>query len=135
MDCYENAFEHNELFTSQKQSIITLLEKKGKNRMLLENWRPIALLNFDYKLLTKCLSNRIQSYLPRLIHPNQAGFVKGRFIGDAVRIIQDLIEYTDKKNLPGLLLFIDFEKAFDALEWNFVWKVFEKYNFGDSFLK
>ena len=135
IDCYEYAYIHNELSTSQKQGIITLLEKTGKDRMNLKNWRPISLLNFDYKLLTKLLSVRVQKYLPGLIHPNQAGFVKGRFIGDAIRIIQDLIEYTDKKNLPGILLFIDFEKAFDTIEWNFIWKVFKRFNFGDSFIR
>jgi len=61
--------------------------------------------------------------------------VKGRFIGDAVRNIQDLLEFTNKKDIPGLLLFIDFEKAFDTLEWNYMWKVFERFNFGNSFIK
>ena len=135
IDCYQYAFEKNELSTSQKQSIITLLEKTGKNRLDLGNWRPISLLNFDYKLLTKLLSSRMQEYLPRLINSNQAGFVKGRFIGDTIRIIQDLIEYTHIKNLPGLLLFIDFEKAFDTIEWKFIWKVFETFNFGNSYIK
>ena len=103
--------------------------------MHLENWRPISLLNFDYKLLTKLLSFRIKKYLPQLIHPNQVGFVKGRYIGDAIRIVQDLIEYTDKKNIPGLLLFIDFEKAFDTVEWKFVWQVFKRFNFGEVLIK
>ena len=134
-DCYQYAYEKNELSTSQKQSIITLLEKPGKNRLDLGNWRPISLLNFDYKLLTKILSSRMQEYLPRLINSNQAGFVKGRFIGDTIRIIQDLIEYTNIKDLPGLLLFIDFEKAFDTIEWKFIWKVFESFNFGNSYIK
>jgi len=46
-----------------------------------------------------------------------------------------MLEYTDQKDLPGLLLFIDFEKAFNTLEWKFIWKVFEKFNFGKSFMK
>lgn len=135
LDCFLYSFDKDELSNSQKQSLITLLEKPGKNRMHLENWRPISLLNFDYKILTKLLSYRIQKYLPKLIHPNQSGFVKGRFIGDAVRIIQDMLEFTNKKDIPGLLLFIDFEKAFDTIEWNFIWKAFERYNFGNSFIK
>ena len=88
MECFEYAFEHNELSTSQKQGVITLLEKQGKNRKNLENWRPISLLNFDYKLLTKLLSNRIKEFLPQLIHPNQVGFIKGRFIGDAKELFK-----------------------------------------------
>ena len=135
MESFKYAFVHKELSTSQKQGVITLLEKQGKNRKHLENWRPISLLNFDYKLLTKLLSNRIKEFLPQLIHPNQVGFIKGRFIGDAIRIIQDLIEYTNLKDIPGLLLFIDFEKAFDTLEWKFIWQVFEKFNFGNTFIR
>ena len=77
----------------------------------------------------------MQEYLPLLINLNQAGFFKGRFIGDTIRIIQDLIEYTNIKDLPGLLLFIDFEKAFDTKVWKFIWKMFESFNFGNSFIK
>lgn len=73
LDCFLYSFDKDELSNSQKQSLITLLEKPGKNQMHLENWRPISLINFDYKILTKLLSYRIQKYLPKLIHPNQMG--------------------------------------------------------------
>ena len=76
MECFEYAFEHNELSTSQKQGVITLLEKQGKNRKHLENWRPISLLNFDYKLLTKLLSNRIKEFLPQLNPSKPSWFYK-----------------------------------------------------------
>ena len=114
---FNAAYNAGELTISQRQALITLIEKTGKDRESLKNWRPISLLNLDYKLLSKSISIRMQQYLPKLIHQNQSGFVKGRFIGDSVRIIQDLMAYMDQKKLNGILLFVDFEKAFDTIEW------------------
>ena len=131
---YNAAFQEGELSTSQRQAIITLISK-GKDREKLKNWRPISLLNLDYKILSKTLSVRLQKYLPKLIHHNQSGFVKGRFIGDAIRSIQDIMSYTNQKKLNGILLFIDFEKAFDTIELPFLRKVLKKFNFGENFVQ
>ena len=65
----------------------------------------------------------------------KTGFVKGRFIGQNVRLLNDIIEYADAKKLPGILLFIDFRKAFDTIEWNFIHKCIELYNFGPNIRK
>jgi len=54
--------------------------------------------------------------LPRLIHSEQTGFIKGRFIGQNIRLFNDLMEYTEDQKVPGILLFADFEKAFDTIE-------------------
>ena len=61
---------------SQKQAVITLIEKKGKDRSLLENWRPISLVNVDTKIMTKAIAWRIKTVLPDIIHQNQTGYVK-----------------------------------------------------------
>ena len=63
---------------SQKQAIITLIEKKGKDRSLLENWRPISLINVDAKIMTKMIAARIKNVLPNIIHHNQTGFIEER---------------------------------------------------------
>ena len=84
--------------------------------MVLSNWRSITLLNVDYKILARAIAKRIESKLPKLVHPDQTGFVKGRYIGQNVRLLNDLMEFTESNKLPGILLFIDFEKAFDTLE-------------------
>ena len=101
---YHAAFEKGELTVSQRQAIITLLEKPGKDRQLLKNWRPISLLNLDYKILSKTLSLRIQKYLPNLIHENQSGFVEGRYIGDSVRAVQDMMAFTELNKKDGIFL-------------------------------
>ena len=96
------------------------------------NWRPISLLNIDYKILTKALSKRIEKYLPKLINSDQTGFVKGRYIGQNIRLLSDIMEYLDAKKTSGLLLFIDFEKAFDSPEWDFITKALNAFNFGPN---
>ena len=101
---------------SQKQALIILIEKKRKNRNYLENWRPISLINIDDKIASKVIAARIIKVLPEIIHTNQTDYVKDRFIGEAARPIIDVMEYTKQQNISGILLFIDFEKAFDSID-------------------
>ena len=70
--------------------------------------------------------------MPRVIDNDQTGFLKNRFIGENIRLVDSVINYANIKKIPGLLLFIDFEKAFDSLEWSFIEKTLNYYNFGSS---
>ena len=65
--------------------------------------------------MSKIIASRIKSVLPNIIHHNQTGYVKDRFIGETIQSIYDIMDYTVKENIPGLLIFIDFEKAFDSV--------------------
>ena len=89
MDCINESFEKGEMSSSQKQAIITLTEKKEIDRSFLENWRPISLVNVDTKIMTNVIASRIKNILPDIIHPNQTGYVKDRFIGETIRSIYD----------------------------------------------
>lgn len=82
----------------------------------MENWRPISLVNVDAKIMSKVIATRIKNVLPDIIHRNQSGFVKDCYIGETVRSIFDLMDFTLKENIPGLMIFIDFHKAFDSVE-------------------
>ena len=121
------------LSVEQCRGIISLLSKKDKDRLYLTNWRPISLLNMDYKIGAKVLAKRIQPLLTKLINPNQSGYVKGRYIGENIRNIIDIMQYTDFQDIPGLILLIDFEKAYDSLEWNYIDEALEARNFGPQF--
>ena len=123
----------SELPTSLRRGVITLLHKRNKDPLLIKNWRPVSLLNVDYKLFTKCLAVRVQSTISSLIHYDQKGFIKGRYIGENIRQIEDTLEYTNKKDKTGILLLMDFEKAFDSIEWKYMDKVLEVFNFGQEF--
>ena len=85
--------------------------------------------------MSKVIASRIKSVLPNIIHHNQTGYVKDRFIGETIRSIYDIMDYTVEENIPGLLIFIDFEKAFDSVEWDFLFKCLEAFNFGSDFLR
>ena len=78
----------------QIRSIIYLLPKKNKKLSLLENWRPTSLLNIDYKIVTKATARRLEKELPHIIGRSQSGYVKGRFIGENIRLINDIMPFT-----------------------------------------
>ena len=72
----------------------------------------VSLLNVIYKIASGCIANRLKQVLPHLIHENQKGFLKGRFIGENIRLLYDILLYTELNDIPGMLLMIDFEKKF-----------------------
>jgi hypothetical protein len=92
---FNASYNLGELSETQKRGIITLLDK-GKDRTLLQNWRPITLLNVDYKILSKVLAERMKQFLPKLINHNQVGYVKVRNIIDNIRAVSDLLFLTKK---------------------------------------
>lgn len=101
---------------TMKQGVIVLIPKPGKDGKYLENWRPITLLNNDYKLLTHIFSNRLKNGLHQIISETQSGFMKGRSIHNNVRLVLDLLEYNNYLQDDGFILFLDFYKAFDTVE-------------------
>ena len=125
-------YRNGSLSITQKQGVITCIPKQNKSRINLKNWRPISLLNVIYKLASAVISNRLKKVLDNIINENQKGFIAGRFLGENVRLIYDVLFESKKQNLPGLLLSIDFEKAFDTVSWKFIMKVLDYFNFGNS---
>ena len=113
-----------------RQCQITCLPKGDKPREYLKNWRPISLLNVTYKLISATLANRLKLVLPNIISKTQTGFLKHRFIGESTRLIYDLMSYAQEHNQEGLLMLIDFEKAFDSVSWRFLYKTLDFFNFG-----
>ena len=74
-----------------RRGVIVLIPK-GDEKKLLKNWRPISLLNYDYKIITKVLTSRLRDILPKMIHPNQKCVIKGRSIHDGAALIRHLID-------------------------------------------
>ena len=129
----QSAFENKILSNDQKRGILRLIPKKSKDLTNIKNWRPISLLNTDYKLIAHILSNRLQKVLPKIISNDQSGYLKGRNISLNIRSIFDIIDFVEKDNSSGLLAFLDFEKAFDKLNWTFLQKALSKFGFGPKF--
>ena len=132
---FEKSFITGDLSINQKRGIITCIPKGNKDRTLLKNWRPISLLNTDYKIISNVFAHRLKQCLPSIIHQDQKGFIKGRFIGENTRLVYDIMEYLQNSNESGLLFLIDFEKAFDSVEWKFLETTLESFNFGNYFIK
>ena len=108
-------FRSGEMSITQKEGIITCIPKEGKPKQFLRNWRPITLLNTSYKIASSCIAARIKTVLPKIIHNDQKGFMKGRYIGENLRLLYDVLVYTNFYKKPGLLLAADSEKAFDSV--------------------
>ena len=102
------------LSQSQRQGVITCLPKPNKSKLFLKNWRPISLLNVLYKIASAAIANRLKKVLDKIVHKDQNGFIAGRFIGENIRTIFDILFETESQNIPGLLLLIDFKQAFDS---------------------
>ena len=134
VDSLNYSYHHGELSTTQKQAVITLLEKKNRDRRLIKNWRPISLVNVDAKIGSKAIAKRLEKVLPQIIHFDQYAYVKGRTIFDAVRTIDDVIEFTKRKGHKGILTTIDFEKAFDSINRSFLFSTLEVFGFDASFI-
>ena len=126
------AHETSQLSITQRRGVIKLIPKKDAEPYFIKNWRPLTLLNCDYKIAAKAVANRLKKVLPDLISCDQTGFMKGRFIGENIRLIDYVIRFTKEKNIPGLLLFLDFDKAFDTIEWPFIMKSLQYFSFGPS---
>lgn len=129
------AIETGIMSDNQKRGIITLVPKKGVDRRFVSNWRPITLLNSDYKVYSKALALRLQGVMGLLIHENQTGFMSGRLIGDSVRAAEDSLEIIKEDNPDGMLVALDFAKAFDSVRWSLIFHTLEAFNFGESFVE
>lgn len=137
-ECLEIVFNYQltrgELLPCQRQSAISLLHKKGE-RANPGNYRPIALMGVDVKALSKVLAFRLQLYLPKLVHPDQKAFVKGRSMHQHVRFLSDLQNLITKWDTDGYAVFLDFEKAYDRVNWHFMFKILDRMGCGGQFLR
>ena len=99
--------------------VITLVPKV-KDANDIKQYRPICLLNGDFKIFTKALNNRFTPIAKELIGSNQTGFIKGRHILEGVVILHEVIHELKTSKRKGLILKIDFEKAYDKVRWDFL---------------
>ena len=132
---FNNFREYNKLNESQLGGIITCIPKGDKIRNELKNWRPITLLNSTYKLSSAILANCLKQDLNKLIYTDQKGFVKDRFIGGNIRLTYDIIDHCNKNKINGLIVLIDYEKAFDSINWDFITKTLKLFNIGDNIIQ
>ena len=127
-------YENKELPLSQRLGIIALIPKSDKDPRFIKNWRPLTLLETFYKLISATLANRIKPVLNTIIGHHQKAYVPGRYIAECTRNTYDLFSHAKSNNLPGMMLLIDFEKAFDSVDFGFLVATLEMFGFGEYFV-
>lgn len=135
LDSFLCSLEKGTLTPDQRRGVISLIPKKGRDKAHITNWRPISMLNTDFKILAKALARRLSNILPSVVHQNQTGFIPGRYIGDNIRNIQALLDFTQETGRSGLFVSLDFAAAFDSLDHSFLFKALDSFQLGETFLE
>ncbi|KAJ8455816.1 hypothetical protein ONZ51_g12320 [Trametes cubensis] len=121
--------------TSFAQGWICPVYKLKKDKREIVNYRPITLLNSDYKLLTRALAMRLARCANEIIHPDQAGFVPGRSIYDHIRLASLAMDYAEAEEVNGAIIALDQEKAYDRIGHRYLYSALKHMNFPRNFIR
>jgi hypothetical protein len=134
LQAFSTMLKNGETSKLINKGLITLIPKTGDHAKL-GNWRPITLLGSLYKILAKTLARRLQALLPSIIRPELTGFVEGRSILDNTFLAQEAQDWAEESNQDLVLLLVDFEKAFDKMEWSFLFEALGKLGFCPQWIR
>lgn len=126
--------QKSKLPDNMNTATISLLLKPNKDPTSPSSYRPISLINVDIKIITKALAHRIEKVTPSIIHPDQTGFIKGRLSSNNTRRLFNLMHYSSTQKTKTIIVTLDAEKAFDRVNWKFLFSTLERFGFGESFI-
>ena len=132
---YLRIIDDQELHTSAKEGIISLLEKPNKDQLKIENLRPLTLLCCDYKIFSKIISNHLQLVIDKLIHYDQSGFLRNRFIAQNLVDLTTVVQVAQKNQEDIVIAAVDFRKAYDSVEWPAMLEILKCFGFGEEIIK
>lgn len=123
-----------EIPPSWKNSLLIPILKPGKDATSCSSYRPIALINVDAKIFTAILAHRLQKIIACYVKQDQTGFIPTRCMSDNIRRTLNVIHHCRSHHIPSFLLALDFEKAFDSVEFQYIKTLLQNMNFGRKFL-
>lgn len=131
-DIYNTAAASSSCPPEMLQVLIITLLKPGKDPTSPQNFRLIYLLNIDLNIYAKLIALRLLSIMPLFIQPDQSRFTKGRQTSDGSRRLITIIHLANSQKEPSLLLYLDAEKAFDRIHWDYLGRVLSAFGFSGS---
>lgn len=129
-----SSFSTGSLSLSQRRGLITLSFKK-RDCLDPKNWRPIMLLNVDYKIASRALAGRLRQVIHAVVVPDHSCGVPGRYIGENVAFLRDVVHFAPSSDVPAAILSLDQEKAFDRVDWSFLRRTLCHMGFGPDFVQ
>ena len=121
VEVFNKSYKDGVLPRSERSAVFSLIFKNGDMKDI-ANYRPISLTNVDYRIMAFVLANRLQSVIDKIVNHDQTAYIRNRYMGNNIRLVEDLIEHFDNNRKKGLLFMADFKKAFDSLDWKFMFK-------------
>ncbi len=123
---WNESIESKTLPASHRSSLLSLLQKEGKDLTKITNWRPITLSNCDHKIITKCYAKRLTDILCNVLHPNQTAYLPGKQIQDNLRVI----DIVNKQAVRPIIGALDAKNAFDSVNHDYIRHTLDKYGLG-----
>ena len=130
----KNAFDLGSLPRSMYEAVVVVILKPGKDPEKTDSYRPISLLNTDLKILTKVIAMRLSAVVTALVHPDQSGFIPNRSTANNLRRLFLNMQIPTDNYGHRAILSLDAAKAFDSVEWEYLWKVLEKFKLGEDII-
>lgn len=131
---FKQIVQRRSLNKSAKQSVTSLMGKQDRDPLNISNWRPLSLLNTDYKLFARVLASRLHHTASYLLSHNQKGFMKKRSISDNLLNLLSVVEYCNSTGHDSLLISVDFHSAFDSCSWKAIKEVLNAYGYPEKFI-
>lgn len=117
---------------SWNEAIISAIPKENKDKLECGSYRPISVLNIDYRLFTSIMARRLEKPMPKLIHNDQTGFIQERQTQDNTRRTLQIISHIQENKIAAMVISIDAEKAFDSVNWSFLYRVLHRFGLHET---